>query len=422
MADAKRIGFVSFRFAGTDGVSLEASKWAELLWYYKHVSYWFAGELDRDASASMLVPEAHFEHPEAQWINARVFGVQHRSPEVTERIHAMRAFLKQKLYDFVERFAIEILVPQNVLAIPMNIPLALALTEFIAETEIPTIAHHHDFFWERQRFSVSAVQDLLRWAFPPALPNVQHVVINSPAREALALRTGISSTVIPNVLDFERPPGPPDDYTKNLRRDIGLGPEDFLFLQPTRVVQRKGIEHAIELVHRLADPRIKLVISHEAGDEGHGYGDWLMSHAKRLGVDLRIIAHIVGDRRGVTDNGERRYTLWDIYPHADFITYPSLYEGFGNAFLEAIYFRKPMLVNRYGIFAQDIEPLGFDLVTMDGYVTDEVVDQVRQLLASPRSVGKMVRRNFALARRHYGYKVLRKRLAFLIGNFFGMTI
>ena len=44
-----------------------------------------------------------------------------------------------------------------------------------------------------------------------------------------------------------------------------------LLLQPTRVVQRKGIEHAIELVHRL-QRKAKLVISHASGDEGHDYG------------------------------------------------------------------------------------------------------------------------------------------------------
>jgi hypothetical protein len=46
-------------------------------------------------------------------------------------------------------------------------------------------------------------------------------------------------------------------------------------------------------------------------------------------------------------DGRKIYSLADIYPHADFVTYPSLIEGFGNAFLEAIYFRKPLLMQRY---------------------------------------------------------------------------
>ena len=64
------------------------------------------------------------------------------------------------------------------------------MAETISETRIPTIAHHHDFFWERVRFSVNAVNDYLRMAFPPNLPNIEHVVINTAAQEELALVNG----------------------------------------------------------------------------------------------------------------------------------------------------------------------------------------------------------------------------------------
>ncbi len=65
----RRIGFVSTRFAGTDGVSLESAKWAQVLWHYEHFSYLVWGRLDRDPNASMLVPEACFAHPDNVWIN-----------------------------------------------------------------------------------------------------------------------------------------------------------------------------------------------------------------------------------------------------------------------------------------------------------------------------------------------------------------
>ncbi|MBW2336879.1 MAG: glycosyltransferase family 1 protein, partial [Deltaproteobacteria bacterium] len=39
------IGFVSTRFAGIDGVSLESSKWARVLEDEGHACFWFAGEL-----------------------------------------------------------------------------------------------------------------------------------------------------------------------------------------------------------------------------------------------------------------------------------------------------------------------------------------------------------------------------------------
>jgi hypothetical protein len=70
----KNIGFVSTRFAGTDGVTLESSKWAEVLEQKGHRCLWFAGELDRDSKKSFLVPEAHFQHDRNVWINAKVFA------------------------------------------------------------------------------------------------------------------------------------------------------------------------------------------------------------------------------------------------------------------------------------------------------------------------------------------------------------
>ncbi|MCJ7773519.1 MAG: glycosyltransferase family 1 protein, partial [Desulfobacterales bacterium] len=98
------------------------------------------------------------------------------------------------------------------------------------------------------RFSVNAVNDYLRMAFPPNLTNIKHGVINSDAQEQLALRTGISSVIIPNVLDFENPPRVDEKRTEEFKQVIGLKADDIMILQPTRIIKRKGIEHAIELV------------------------------------------------------------------------------------------------------------------------------------------------------------------------------
>jgi len=88
----KNIGFVSTRFAGTDGVTLEASKWAEVLEDIGHRCYWFAGELDRDVEKSCLVPEAHFKYEKNEWINEQIYGKKIRAANVTELIHDLRSF------------------------------------------------------------------------------------------------------------------------------------------------------------------------------------------------------------------------------------------------------------------------------------------------------------------------------------------
>jgi glycosyltransferase involved in cell wall biosynthesis len=254
-------------------------------------------------------------------------------------------------------------------------------------------------------------------AFPPNLPNIKHVVINSQAQEQLALRTGISSIIIPNVLDFEHPPLVDKKRTEAFRKFIGLKTDDKMILQPTRIIPRKGIEQAIELVKELKDPRYKLVISHEAGDEGFEYAEWLKEYALEHQVDLRMITPKIVDPF-YNGNCQKNYSLWDIYPHADLITYPSLYEGFGNAFLEAIYFKKPILVNRYSIFIKDIEPRGFDLAVMDGFISKKTVQKVKDILESRERRQNMVNHNYEIAWRHYSYSVLQHQLSAIINDFF----
>jgi hypothetical protein len=96
------IGFIGTRFAGTDGVTLESDKWAQVLWDHRHVSYWFGGKLDRDPAVSKEVPHAFFGHPDIEWINRRVFGRTARLPEVTRRIYALSDHIKRELYEFVD--------------------------------------------------------------------------------------------------------------------------------------------------------------------------------------------------------------------------------------------------------------------------------------------------------------------------------
>ncbi|MCD6317551.1 glycosyltransferase family 4 protein [Candidatus Aerophobetes bacterium] len=415
----KRIGFISTRLAGTDGVSLETEKWANIFESEGHLCFYMAGELDSPPQRSHLVKEAHFKHPAIQEVFNECFGnVRVRKPSTTKKIHQIKDKLKSEIYKFLRDFKIDILIPENALAIPLNIPLAIAITEVIAETGIPTIAHHHDFFWERKRFLVNAVWDYLNMAFPPHLPSIQHVVINSSADNQLSLRTGISATIIPNVMDFDHPPRI-DDYSSDIRESLGLAQDEFLILQPTRVVKRKGIEHSIELVKRL-NMKAKLVISHASGDEGYEYEQRVQEYSSMMGVNTLFVSDIIKPYRGRTNDGRKIYTPQDIYARADLVTYPSNFEGFGNAFLEAIYFRKPIVVNNYSIYAVDIKPKGFKVIELDDYVNSEAVELTREVLTNPELVKEMVEYNYELGRRYYSYSILKQRLKVLLLNCFGM--
>lgn len=409
------VGFISTRFAGTDGVSLETEKWAEVLDEFGHHSYYFAGECDREPEISMVVPEAHYRHPDIEAKHNHFFGTETRSREDTRWIHDMTRFLKEKLYEFQDKFGIEVLIPENVLAIPLHIPFGLAITEFIAETHIPTIAHHHDFSWERKRFLVNSVWDYLSMAFPPTLHAIQHVTINSSARHQLARRKGLVSAIIPNVMHFEKPAPGIDDYNADLRKTLGISEDQLLVLQPTRVVQRKGIEHAIELLSRLNKDAV-LVISHASGDEGYEYEQRLRDYAKMMHVPTIFASERFDEKRRILSDGRKVYSLWDAYPHADLVTYPSLIEGFGNAFLEAVYFRKPIVVNNYTIYNIDIRTKGFKVIEFDDYITEETVMTTRRIINDPDEVHRMTDHNYGLALKYFSYKVLKSKLGELIDN------
>lgn len=414
------IGFISFRFQGTDGVSLETAKWADVFEEMGHRCFYFSGLSDRPPDRSMVVEEAHFLEPENREYYHRFFSSTKRTREETKWIHQRREFFKEYLYAFIEQFKIDLLIPQNVLAFPLNIPLSMALAEVIAEMAIPTIAHHHDFTWERKPLLVNAIWDYITMAVPPSLRCVQHVVINSSASHQLARRVGVSSIIIPNVMDFENPPPTVDEYSSDLRTALRIEPDELFILQPTRVVQRKGIEHAIELVSRLGR-KACLVISHASGDDGFEYEDRVADFALRMGVKTIFSSERFGEDRGTTGDGKKIYSLSDAYPQADLVTYPSLIEGFGNAFLEAIYYMKPIVVNDYTIFATDIRPKGFKVIEFDEYITEKTVQDTLYMIDNPQYQAEICQYNYTLALRHFSYKVLRSQFKVLLANAFGMN-
>jgi mannosylglucosylglycerate synthase len=439
----RRIGFVSTRFSGTDGVSLETEKWAAVLTRLGHHCYYLAGVCDRPPECSRVVPEAFFGHPRVaaignaafdndwgsaellEYSNPAVYDLGTRAPRyrlrpprLTDAIREMAALLEKALYAFVSDFELELLIVENALAIPMNIPLGVALAEFIAETGLPVIAHHHDFYWERQRYMVNCVADYLGMAFPPVLPSIRHVVISSIAAQELSRRHGISGTLIPNVMDFDNPPPAPDDFARDVREALGVLPDEFMILQPTRVIPRKGIEHAVELTRRL-ELKARLIVSHASGDEGSEYEQRVREFAQLLEVSVNFVSGLIDDQRGQTPDGRKIYTLADVYPHADLVTYPSRIEGFGNAFLEAIYFKRPIAVNTYSIYEVDIKPKGFRVIEMDGYVNRATLQSARQVLQQPALAQEMAEHNYQLGQRYYAFTVLERRLQALIADCFG---
>ena len=414
-----RIGFVATRLFGVDGVTFEAAKWETVLDRMGHEVRLLAGEVDALRPNTRMVPPMHFSYPPAARVTAAAFDPESDADAVRAEIDRLADQLIPVLHSWVEAQGIEMLVVENAWAIPMHLPLGIALRRFVEETGLPAIGHHHDYWWERDRFAHCVVPEVLEAAFPPHLPRLRHVSINSLAADQLRRRRGIASSVIPNVFDFSvGRPRPHPAVRRQLRAELGMDERGLLVVQPTRVVPRKGIELAIELVGRLRDRHAVLLITSPAGDEGLDYLVALERQAEAAGVRLRYAA----DRFTPDFEGKPlrpAHSLHDAYLAADLITYPSLYEGYGNALVEAVYYGKPTVVNRYSVYDADIRPLGFRFIEIDGSITAETVREVRDALADPRRQARIARRNFEIARRHLSYELLQRRLRRFIGKLTG---
>ena len=395
---------VSTRFNGTDGVSLEAAKIAEVLEEAGHTVAWFAGERGRRFQPGVTYPLAHFQAPAVQQLQEAWFSGNGLGAATSAAIEERARELAGALRAFITDFDVDVLVIHNALCLPIHLPLGLALGRVLAGTGVPAVGHHHDFYWERERFRRAAAPELLARAFPPALDNLRHVVIHTQAREALQHRRGLPATVLPNVMDFERGPRDPGNPAA-YRAAAGLAPGDVLLLQPTRVVPRKNVEATLKLAWALADPRIKVVVSHDEGDEGFSYGRFLRQEAERLGVDLRFVPTAPS-----AEDADGRPLLADAYAAADLVCYPSRLEGFGNALLEAFFYRRPVLVNRYPAYARDVAPTGVRCLEIEnGEPDSEAVKQAAAWLEDPGRWQEAVNTNYEVGREHFSYRLVRER-------------
>ena len=445
------IALAHFRVGETDGVSLEMTKWATVLRRLGHDVVYIAG--NPGPGETHVIPELHYADPGNQRIADNAYSALRDfadAPALYRRIAATAGTVARQLDAIVRRRGIGMVIPNNVWSLGWNLSAGAAFSAVVRHRGLPAVGHHHDFHWERVRYAQPTARFVGRTladAYPPRLPTARHVVINSLARDEVAARTGMDATVVPNVFDFDQPAWTVDDYNADFRRDAGLRDDDLVLLQATRIIERKGIGMAIALAAALQRPDRWAALTGAGLYDGRKPGrlvllcpglpeadpDYiraLKSLADRSGVTMVFVSDRVGAERTV-DNGRKVYSLWDAYAHADLVTYPSLLEGFGNQFLEALFARLPIALYEYPVYRADIAPHGFDVASLgdrepyaaasgleapDRARLDSAADQCIPLLVDRDRRHRAVTHNFELGRRLYGYDALERHLAALVGT------
>jgi len=422
------IGIIIGRIGGVDGVALETEKWIDVLKELGHRVFTISGQFQErpmDPATETLVPEMSFFSPESFWSQKKAFFYPETNPEeLIEHLNLYSKVIYKKIMLWIQARNIELMISENASALPSHLEMGMAINKVVYKTGLPTITHDHDFAWERGDRYLSPHKEINKFIsdiFPLRAPNSVHAVINTHAASMLRERYDRDAVNVPNVMNFDQPFGLRTEKNENLARHMGFDKTDLFLFQITRIVRRKGIETAIQLVHELNDNKIKLIITgNYADDAGSAYYNELVNliHELKLGEQVSF-AHHLFHNKGLS-NGERevRFSLSDAYARATACTYFSRYEGFGNAFVEAVLARRPIFVNNYEpVFMPDIGSKGFRTVMIEnGELTGEAIGAMAEIIYNPALATEMTSHNFELGKKEFSYDTLREKLNQLISK------
>lgn len=431
----KKILIFHFRVGETDGVSLEINAWKEILEKRGFVVETVSGF--RNTGADYVVE--HFENqldPEIYKLDEEAFGgFKDMSEKEFERKYLdIQNHLKRAFVDVVNKAKPNGVIVSNVFAVGENISAAGALVACLDKLKVPTLAVNHDFYWENVRYAVPScqlVENELNQYYPPDRPYMKHAVINSLAQLELNRIKGIDADILYDTLDFERKIERDIWYWKLLRK-YGVRSGDIVVLQATRVVRRKNIELAIDLVKKLEEKffgqtavklyddrrfhpgknKIWLVASGYVEKRDEPYFVKLKNYASAVGVNFAALdGAYLGREKGIVP-------ILKLHKWADMVTYPSEYEGFGNQFLEAIFSKKPVVLFEYPVFKIDIAPKGFKYLSLgrtvvkdlysglskaDKGIMESAASKTKELITNSKNYDEMVNKNFDLGKMYFSF-------------------
>lgn len=408
-----KIGIIIGRIGGVDGVALETLKWIDVLEKMGHKTFIISGDFENMQMVDPIhykFPVLSFFSPEAEWEQRKAFFEPDDNPDqLLTHIHDNAERIAVKIEDWVVFNKIDVLLSENASALPCHISMGIGIKKFIEKTALPIVTHDHDFHWERgDRYKSvhKEINQLVNETFPLLIPHVKHAVINTFCVDTFKNQFKIDALNVPNVMDFSKPYGNPNEENKFFLRRMGVANDELALLQVTRIVRRKGIETAIELLYKLNDPKLKLVITGNYQDDEYNiYYKELVDQIHSYGLMNQVIfGH---------ENVLNHMDLSDVYAHGTACTYFSTYEGFGNAFIEAVLAKKPIFVNNYKpVYMPDIGSKGFKTVILeDSMLTDEKVKAMAEVIYNPQLAREIGEYNFELGKKHFSYDVLEEKLS-----------
>lgn len=449
MNNKQTIALCHFRVGETDGVSLEMDKWKISLEKLGHNVFYIAGSKGSLNNVE-IIPELHYNDATNNKIvkNAYVnFNSFTNEREFKSAIENNAKAIENNLIAIIKKKAIDTIVVNNIFSLGWNLSAGIGFYNAINKTAVKCICHHHDFYWEREKYSKLTalfISDYLKTYFPPNHSRIKHVVINSIAQKELLNQKNIESTVVPNVFDFDND-WKVDDFNADFRESFGIKNNDLIILQATRIVKRKGIELAIDFISELNKNKEKLIDKKLYNNQVFGaksnivflmvglneddtYFNQIIKYAKEKHVDIKWVNEKIDHARSIS-NTIKKYALWDAYAHCDIVAYTSLLEGWGNQFIEALVAKKIIVSYQYPVFKKDILPLNFntidlgnkhtinenELAEISKTIIKKAVEKTIKLLINVEQYNQNVSENYAIGKENLSLNALENSLKSIMG-------
>lgn len=449
----KKIAICHYRVGGTDGVSLEIDKRKRILQRNGYQVKLIAGA--RSQGADYLINELEWEQGITSRIKENGFVYFNKkdfnNQELRQKIILISDIIEKKLEQINQKEKFDLFLIHNIFCFYGHIPAAKAFFNFIQKNKIPTITTHHDFYWERKEFKLPRsgfLKKYFKTYLPPKSKYIKHVVINSITQKELFKRRGIKAEIIPDIFDFNDKLIKKAPFNSDFLSNFNIKRNDLVILQATRIVPRKGIEIAVDFVAELnkrinklrnkkiyngkkitKNSQIILILAGYYEKVDKWYYLEIRNKISELGVKARFIDHKVGFKR-LYNNGQKVYSLWDCYFFADLVTLPSIWEGWGNQFIEAVFAKKPIVLFEYPVFKKDIKPEGYKYISLGSQFVNNLdglklipkenlkkaVQKTEKWLLN-KNLNKILERNFKLGKKYHSDAKLEDFLLKTINSF-----
>ncbi|MCK4386635.1 MAG: glycosyltransferase family 4 protein [Candidatus Pacebacteria bacterium] len=445
MASKKTIGICHYRIGGTDGVSLVIFKRKRALEEMGYRVVLIAGS--RESVADYNIPLLEFDRKDIIKIKENAFFNFRdyvSEKDLLAEIERVAAMIKKEFLKIHKREKFDYLFFHNIFSHGRHISAAKACCEFVRENNIKSFAVDHDFYFAGSYTDIYKPQTLLLKKYlkkyvPPRDDFIRHIVINSINQKILAEKTGLRSDILTDMFDFKQAEWKKDRYNAEMLRDFGIKDNDIVVLQATRIVRRKGIELAIDFVAELEKMKKRLIGQTlyngkqitkkskivfvlagyiEASDRE--YGKALRKKIKEAGISAKFVGSRIGRCRAKKD-GQKIYSLWDAYARADLVTFPSIWEGWGNQFIEAVFAKKPVLVFEYPVFKADIKKEGYKVISLGSSLAkndknglhrvskNKIAEASEEAIKwlTDKNLKKTLERNFKIGRKFHNRQIIK---------------